>query len=164
MRIIGLGIIAFLLFVLQRKVYERLWNRNLKVSVTFAQAGITEGEEGQIVEVIENRKWLPLSMLKVKFQTSRNLEFADTQMNAVSDQYYRNDVFQIGGGEKITRKLTFTGKKRGYYSIKKIDLIGTDLFLTNIYPKEGCGKMRCKKVNNASDKKLNFSHKNPYPY
>ena len=131
MKIIGLGVIAFLLFLLQRKVYERLWNRNLKVSVTFSQAGITEGEEGQIVEVIENRKWLPLSMLKVKFQTSRNLEFADTQMNAVSDQYYRNDVFQIGGGERITRTLTFIGRKRGYYRIKKIDLIGTDLFLTN---------------------------------
>ncbi len=131
MRIIGLGIIAFLLFVLQRKVYERLWNQNLKVSVAFSQTGITEGEEGEIVEVIENRKWLPLSMLKVKFQTSRNLEFADTQMNSVSDRYYRNDVFQIGGGEKITRKLAFIGRKRGYYQIRKIDLIGSDLFLTN---------------------------------
>ena len=131
MKIIGLGIVAFLLFVLQRKIYEKLWNKNLKVSVSFSQAGITEGEEGEIVEIIENRKWLPLTMLKVKFQTSRNLEFEDNPKNSTSDQYYRNDVFQIGGGERITRKLGFVGKKRGYYHIKKIDLIGADLFLTN---------------------------------
>lgn len=131
MKILGIGIIAFLLFILQRKVYERLWDKNLKVSVSFAQAGIREGESGEVVEVIENRKYLPLTMLKVKFQTSRNLEFADDLGSKSTDQYYRNDIFQIGGGERITRKLTFTGKRRGYYHIKNIDLVGSDLFLTN---------------------------------
>ena len=121
MKIIGLGLIAFLLFLLQRKVYEKLWDKNLKVSVSFAQTGIAEGEEGQVVEIVENRKRLPLNMLKVKFQTSRNLEFADDPGSKTTDQYYRNDIFQIGGGEKITRKLTFVGKKRGYYHIKNID-------------------------------------------
>ena len=131
MKILGLGITAFFLFALQRRLYEKLWNKNLKVAVTFSQKGITEGEKGEIVEVIENRKRLPLTMLKVKFQTSRNLEFADNPGSTTTDQYYRNDIFQIGGGERITRKLTFVGKKRGYYHIKNIDLVGADLFLTN---------------------------------
>lgn len=131
MKILGIGIIAFFLFGLQRRIYQKLWSRNLKVSVTFSQKGITEGEEGEIVEVIENRKWLPLTMLKVKFQTSRNLEFADNPGSNTTDQYYRNDIFQIGGGERITRKLKFVGKRRGYYHIKNIDLVGADLFLTS---------------------------------
>ena len=130
MKIIGIGLIAFLLFLLQRKVYEKLWDKNLKVSISFVQTGISEGEEGQIVEIVENRKHLPLNMLKVKFQTNRNLEFADDPGSKTTDQYYRNDIFQIGGGEKITRKLTFVGKKRGYYHIKNIDLVGSDLFLS----------------------------------
>ena len=130
MKVIGIGLIAFLLFLIQRKVYEKLWDKNLKASVSFAQSGISEGEEGQILEIIENRKYLPLNMLKVKFQTSRNLEFADDPGSKTTDQYYRNDIFQIGGGEKITRKLTFVGKKRGYYHIKNIDLVGSDLFLS----------------------------------
>lgn len=130
MKVIGIGLIAFLLFLIQRKVYEKLWDKNLKASVSFAQSGISEGEEGQILEIIENRKYLPLNMLKVKFQTSRNLEFADDSGSKTTDQYYRNDIFQIGGGEKITRKLTFVGKKRGYYHIKNIDLVGSDLFLS----------------------------------
>lgn len=131
MKIIGIGIVAFLLILLQRIVYEKLGHKNLKAIVSFAQKGITEGESGEIVEVIENRKSLPLTMLKVKFQTSKDLEFADDNGSKTTDQYYRNDIFQIGGGEKITRKLTFCGKKRGYYHIKNIDLVVSDLFFTN---------------------------------
>ena len=37
MKIIGLGIIAFLLFVVQRRIYEKFWDKNLKVSVTYLQ-------------------------------------------------------------------------------------------------------------------------------
>ena len=130
MKIIGLGIIAFVLFLIQKKVYIKLWDKNLKVSISFSQTGISEGETGEIVEIVENRKRLPLNMLKVKFQTSRFLEFADDAGSKTTDQYYRNDIFQIGGGEKITRKLSFVGKKRGYYHIKNIDIVGTDLFLS----------------------------------
>jgi len=130
MKIIAIGILAVILFLLQSKIYEKLWNKNLKVSVSFAQKGISEGENGEVIEVVENRKYLPLTMLKVKFQTSRYLEFEDDLGSRTTDQYYRNDIFQIGGGEKITRTLTFTGKKRGYYHIKNIDLVGTDLFMS----------------------------------
>ena len=135
MKTIGIIIAAVFLFVLQRIVYEKLWDKNLKVSVSFTQKNITEGEEGEIVEVIENRKYLPVPVLKVKFQTSKNLEFTDDIGSKTTDQYYRNDVFQIGGGEKITRKLTFKGKLRGYYHIKNIDLLGSDLFFTSEYIK-----------------------------
>lgn len=130
MKIFGLGIIAFLIFMAQRICYKKIWDKNLYVSVKFSQTGIRKGEKGEIVEVIENRKRLPLTMVKVKFQTSRNLEFKDMTGSKTSDQYYRNDVFQIGGGERITRKLSFVGKKRGYYHIKNIDMVGSDLFLS----------------------------------
>jgi len=131
MKIFGIGIVALLLFILQRILYDKLWYRNLKVSVSFLQSDIMEEEEGEILEVIENRKYLPLPMLKVKFQTSRNLKFADDIGSKTTDQYYRNDIFQIGGQEKITRRIKFTGTKRGYYHIKNIDLVSSDLFFTN---------------------------------
>ncbi len=130
MKIFGIGILAYLLFELQRRIYAKLWNKNLLIKVAFGSSYIFEGEEGELREVIENRKWLPLSMLKVKFQTSRNLIFADAQKSGVTDRYYRNDVFQIGGGERITRTLRFTGGRRGYYHIHSIDLVASDLFLT----------------------------------
>lgn len=131
MKIIGIGLVAFFLLLLQRKIYAKLWDKNLKVTISFAQKGISEGEQGEILEIIENRKYLPLNTLKVKFQTSRHLEFADDPSSKTTDQYYRNDIFQIGGGEKITRRLKFVGKKRGYYHIKNIDLVCSDLFMTS---------------------------------
>lgn len=131
MKIIGIGLAAFCMFVLQLLLYEKLWDKNLKATVFFKQNEISEGEEGEIIEVIENRKRLPLPMLKVKFQTSKYLRFSDTHDlgSKTTDQYYRNDVFQVGAQEKITRKLRFTGKKRGYYHIQSIDLVGFDMFL-----------------------------------
>lgn len=129
MKILGLGLVAVFLFLVQRLVYKKCWDKELSVSVTFAQKGIVEGEAGEIIEVVENRKLLPLTSLKIGFQTSKNLEFADAIGSKTTDQYYRNDVFQVGGGEKLTRRLSFRGKQRGYYHIKNIDLAGTDLFL-----------------------------------
>ena len=70
MKIIGIGIVAYLLYTLQRLIYERLWDKDLKVSVSFKENGIAEGDTSEILEIIENRKKLPLTMLKVKFQTS----------------------------------------------------------------------------------------------
>lgn len=130
MKIIGICIVAFFLYYLQQAVYRKWWNKGLQVSLEFAQKELFEGEESQLYEVIENRKRLPLPMLKVKFQTSRNLEFSDIKGSKVTDFFYRNDVFEIGGGEKITRTLKFVGKKRGYYKINGIDLVGSDLFFS----------------------------------
>lgn len=129
-QLLEIGLIALLLFFLQQVLYKRLWNRSLKADITFCTSGIFEGEQGSLLEVIENHKRLPLSMLKVKFQTSRNLIFELDRGSRATDQYYRNDIFHVGGGEKITRTILFTGGKRGFYHIHNIDLVASDLFLT----------------------------------
>ena len=129
-KIIGVGIVALVLFLLEQKLYQRLWNRSLGVKVRFGCNEMFRGEQGELLEVIENRKHLPLPMLKVKFQTDRNLAFEDTKGARVTDHFYRNDIFQISGGEKITRTLTFTARKRGYYKIIGVDLVAADLFFS----------------------------------
>jgi len=130
-QIIGIGLIAFVLFTLQQTIYKKLWNKDLTATISFAVSHIFEGQEGHLKEVIENRKRLPLSMLKVKFQADRHLVFEDTKGSRTTDQYYRNDVFQINGGEKITRTIKFMGGRRGYYTITSMDMVATDLFMTN---------------------------------
>lgn len=72
-------------------------------------------------------------MLKVKFQTDRHLLFADTKGSRTTDKFYRNDIFQIGALEKVTRVLRFTAGRRGYYTIAEADLVASDLFLTAQY-------------------------------
>lgn len=129
--IIGVGVVAALLIWLQYVIYKRMWNRSLHVKIEFGQKKLLSGEKGQLYEVVENRKHLPLAMLKVKFQTDRNLVFDDMRGARVTDRFYRNDIFQIGGGEKITRTVHFTAKKRGYYRILGVDLVSTDLFFSS---------------------------------
>lgn len=130
MRVVIIAFIALFFFFVQSEVYRRLWDKNLKVFISFSRSELSEGENGELIEVIENRKLFPLLALKVKFQTSRNLAFGDYAGSKTTDQFYRNEVFHIGGGEKITRKLSFKAQKRGYYEIKNIDLVGTDLFFS----------------------------------
>ena len=129
-KIIGIGLLAFLLQWLQRKLYGKWWAGNLDIRLEFTRKSLFEGEKGELLEIIENGKRLPLPMLKVKFQTDRNLRFTDSESSKVTDLYYRNDIFQVKGRERITRKLEFTAAKRGYYRIHNIDLVAADLFLS----------------------------------
>ena len=96
-KILGIGFIGFLLFVIQKRVYEKLWQRSLYVSVSFGNEPIFEGDQGELKEIIENKKRLPLSVLKVKFKTDRHLIFGNEKGSRTTDQYYRNDIFRIGG-------------------------------------------------------------------
>lgn len=131
MKIIGIGLLAFGLMLLQRKLYGRWWAENLDIRLEFTKKSLFEGEKGELLEIIENGKRLPLPMLKVKFQTDRNLHFTDTEGSRVTDLYYRNDIFQVKGRERITRKLEFIAARRGYYRIHNIDLVAADLFLSS---------------------------------
>ena len=141
-QILGIIVFALLLYLGQKYVYAKIWQRDLSVSLAFREDGIWEGQESELSEIIENRKRLPLTMLKVKFQTDRHLVFADTKGSRTTDRYYRNDIFQIGRLEKVTRVLPFTGGRRGYYTIGEADLVASDLFLTAQYtattPITGC--------------------------
>lgn len=130
-KILLIGILAFVFLILQKIVYERLWYRSLKIQINFATDHIFEGEEGELKEIVENRKRLPLATLKVKFMTSRHLIFGNYKGSRTTDNYYRNDVFRIGGGEKVTRTLKFTAKKRGYYTINEANFVASDLFFLN---------------------------------
>lgn len=118
------------LFFLQRKYYVENWREELDVQVRFLTPELPEDEEGKLRIQIENRKKLPLPMLMVKFQTDRHLQFDKNKGSITTDQFYHNDVFQVGGGERVTRTLSFYGKKRGYYRINNIDLTSADLFMT----------------------------------
>ena len=135
MKLITIGLIGAILYWLQAMVYQRNWQDKLTVQVFFDKENVEEGMEGNVVEVIENRKRLPIPVLKVKFVTSRKLSFSEDKSAKTTDLYYRNDVFRVVGLEKITRRVPFVAAKRGYINIQEIDLVANDLFLTSQYIK-----------------------------
>ena len=129
MVIIWIILLIGLLYTIQLFLYNRYWKAGVVTNVKFKQSAIFEGEKGVLEEVVENAKLLPIVALKVKFQTSRHLRFIDTTNNVVTDNYYRNDIISVGPYRKLTRELTFTGTKRGFYCIDGMSLVGTDLFM-----------------------------------
>ncbi len=133
-RMLLIGALFLLFFLLQREVYRRSWQRHLYVNIRFSEDHIFQGEWSELQEVVENRKRLPLPVLKVKFRTDRHLEFREEKGSSTTDRFYRNDVFRIGDGEKVTRTLPFRGGRRGYYTIDGAGLVASDLFLTSMFP------------------------------
>lgn len=69
--------------------------KNLNVSVQFTQNHIVEDEEVTVEECIENRKWLPLPMITVKYTLNNCFkEKGRTEKNKkMSDNYNRNEIF-----------------------------------------------------------------------
>ncbi|MDR2547450.1 MAG: DUF58 domain-containing protein [Lachnospiraceae bacterium] len=130
MTIIIIGLIAAALFISQKHLYRRFWNKGIIVNLRFTDDTVRVGGNTSLVQVVENKKWLPLPALKVKFQCSRYMIFATDGNAQVSDMYYRNDLFSLMPFRRVTRQHRITCMKRGYYGIRGIDLVGADLFLS----------------------------------
>ena len=120
------------LYFLQLYLYRYFWKEGLDVSIAFGRDIIREGEENELMETIVNDKILPLPVVQVKFNITRTFEFKRQDNSAVTDQYYRNDFFSLLPYRKITRIYGFKCTKRGYYTVKGIDVICKDLFLTGM--------------------------------
>ena len=139
MEIIYIVIGAACIWLLQKVLYQKYWNQNLTVAISFAQHEIMEQEEGELCETISNGKWLPLPMLRVKFEADRHLDFGQEENIAVTDRCYKSDIFSAMMYQKITRRLKFFGKRRGYYTIEKATVDSTDLFMeTHLREKYPC--------------------------
>ena len=68
-QLLGIIVFALLLYLGQKYVYAKIWQRDLKVSLSFREDGIWEGQESELSEIIENRKRLPLSLIHISEPT-----------------------------------------------------------------------------------------------
>lgn len=126
-------IIALTIYFLQSAFYQKYWDKNLKVRISFSKFHANIGDTLELAEQIENGKLLPLPVLFVKFCSSRTFQYEKTDNSFVSDYYYRNDIFSILGNQQITRKQIFRTTKRGYFVIDSIHLVANDLFMRKSY-------------------------------
>lgn len=127
---------AFLMWLLQGILYQKLWDRGLDVRLEFSSDAVLEGETGSLKEIVENRKWLPLPVMQVGFAVDRSLEFVSRSNVTVSDQAYRRDIFALFPYQQIVRTLEFHAKKRGYYPCAQLELVGKDLFFEGMHVKK----------------------------
>ncbi|MBQ7581743.1 MAG: DUF58 domain-containing protein [Lachnospiraceae bacterium] len=118
------------LFWIVRLLYKKKWEDGLKVEIDFPDRMVREGEESRLQEVITNDKWLPLPILQVKFAITRTFRFATDCGGDVTDQYYRSEYFALRAYERISRTYPFRCTRRGLFSMKNMDLLCRDLFMS----------------------------------
>ena len=128
-------IIAFvgLLYIWQTKYYSNNWKKGLSAALSFSKGRVNEGDDLELIEVIENAKWLPIPHLHVKFMTASSFIFENSDNCAVTDHYYRNDIFTLIGYQTTKRTLAFKASKRGFYEINNVDLISGDIFFRRTF-------------------------------
>lgn len=121
-----------LLYFLQSCLYKCFWDKDLTITVSFADSVVREGDSTALIETISNRKRLPLPVLQIKFAITRTFLFPKQKNTAVTDQYYRNEFFSVMPYQKITRSYPFICSRRGCYQMTGMDVICKDFFMTRM--------------------------------
>ena len=120
-------------YLLLENIYRKMWNKGLEVNIDFSRKHVSAGETAELVQIVTNRKWLPLSYINVKFQIDKSLIFDDgTQNSFVSDKTYRNDIFSLLMYQKATRTLSVLCTKRGIYTISDMQVVSTGMFMKDV--------------------------------
>ena len=122
-------ILVLIFFVIvQGVIYHTLAFRGLKYSCTILHNRIFEGETNELVEVIENKKLLPLLWLKVETRFSKTMLFTKNDNTRVSAGVFHRSVFSVPAFRRIKRSYRITCTKRGYYHLGSASITTGDLF------------------------------------
>ncbi len=111
-------------------LYKKNWNKNINAEVYFCDECVSEGDSGDILEKISNKKYLPLPVAAVKFELDKNIHYQEKNNIIVSDKQYRSDIMTIGSYKQINRKFKVTYAKRGVYTINSVSLNIRDILST----------------------------------
>lgn len=122
-----------LLYGIQHWYFRKHWNRGLHVDLNFLSKGINAGETCRLEEVITNAKRMPLPALQVKFRTDASFHFNEDGNSITTDYYYRQDLFSVGGRQRVTRSLKFCARQRGFFQITEVDILVKNFFFTAQY-------------------------------
>ena len=109
---------------------------NLSLKVDFSKNVADFGEKIELIEVVENRKKLPLPFIILKFETPREIKFFDEVNATTSDFIYREDMLTMKAFSKHTRRIKAKCSKRGYYVFPRVGITTSDLFLLERFTKE----------------------------
>ena len=135
MIVLLLALFVLCAVVAQNYIYERFWDRGLSLDFAFSSREAFEGDKLYLSEELTNRKFLPLPWVFVRFQVSRNLKFATEADPDADNNYYQFDIFSIMMYKRIRRKHSFTCEKRGFYKIRRLDMLCSNLFHTRHFSK-----------------------------
>ena len=132
MQIIALVIIFFAAVGLQGYIFRRFYFSRLDYTCRFSASEAHEGDEIQFVEVVHNKKLLPLPWLKADIHSSKWLDFAGTHSVVTQDNRRVTSTFFLKSFQKTTRRWKLKCLKRGVFTTENVTLTGGDLLGQNV--------------------------------
>ena len=133
MKLLTATIIILVIYVVQKVLYFRLWDKNLESSCRFSKDYIECGESAELKLVVSNAKRLPLPVFQLKFSVDKALNFNDMENAAVTDRYHKSEVFTLMGYQKVTRTISFEGTRRCVAAVDNVSMIVKDFFMSATY-------------------------------
>ncbi|MCI8622773.1 MAG: DUF58 domain-containing protein [Provencibacterium sp.] len=128
MELIALLVIAAAIVYGQNFLFSHFALKRLEYRCSLSASEAVEGDEIELIETIENRRWLPAPWLKSEITTSRWLDFAGSQSAVTDETRFVPSFFMVRGYQRVERRWKVRCLKRGEYRIEKITLVSTDLF------------------------------------
>lgn len=114
-----IGIIYLIYFIFRDKLIG-----NLNYTRFFSEKGSYEGDEVTMTEVIHNKSFLPLFMIKIEYYIYNDLQYDDYPPDREhAMQYTLSKFFIILPFMQVRRKHTIKLLKRGYYTLDTINLL-----------------------------------------
>lgn len=127
MEFVAIIFMVIVLLAVQLVLFAKNSFRHFEYTCFFTKDEVMEGEEVGLVEIVSNRKWLPLPWLKSELSTSRWLEYAGSQSEVIGDLRYVPSFFTLKSYQKISRTWKVKCLKRGVFEIRRVDLVSSDL-------------------------------------
>lgn len=125
-----MALIVTAVLVVQYQVYKSIGLKNVSYKLTINKAEAFEGEDIEIIEEIENGKWLPLPWMRSEISCSRWLSFYGNSQSVAKDAQKGlvSGVFMLKGYQRLRRVWRVRCEKRGVFSIVDVTLAVSDLF------------------------------------
>jgi len=116
------GLIMLQAFVLRRFALKRLTYER-----RFSKQAVFEGETAELIEVIQNKKILPVPLIKAESRISPSISFLHAVDTHISGEQYHKSVFYLKPYTRLIRTHTVKLQKRGFYQAGSVSLTAMDL-------------------------------------
>ncbi len=127
MQFLALFLVLVLVIYIQGKIYVKFGFRNFSYTCYFSKTEVTEGDELEFVEVLENHKLLPLPWIKSEIDTSIYLEFEDSLSVITGESRFVPSFFSLKSNSRVSRRWKIKCNKRGVYDIANVQIVSCDL-------------------------------------
>lgn len=118
---------AIILIALEEFLVKRFGLKRLEFTRSFDTQHAYCGQEIHMIEVLGNRKLLPIPILKVESRIDSELRFGNKNDLNIRHDAFHVSVFSLMPYTRITRTHQVTCHKRGYYELKTAALSANSL-------------------------------------